>query len=72
MIEKGIFLRWKIIIRWLDGYQMKIEIGGISQYCKKYNRANNKYMRDYNSIKESNYLVYLDTNNLFAWAIFTI
>ncbi|XP_023242503.1 uncharacterized protein LOC111640701 [Centruroides sculpturatus] len=35
----------------------------------KYGKANNKYMKDYDKNKESNYLMYLDANNFYAWAM---
>ena len=31
--------------------------------------ANNKYVSDYNSTKESNDLMYLDVNNLYGYAM---
>ena len=36
---------------------------------KRYSKANNKCMNCYDSIKESNYITYLDANNLYGWAI---
>ena len=38
--------------------------GGIVQYTKRYVSASNKYVSDYDSTKESNYLMHLDVNNL--------
>ena len=38
--------------------------GGIS---KRYSKANNKYLRCYDSIKESKFIMYLDANNLYGW-----
>ena len=44
--------------------------GGITQTVRKYASANNKYMGDrFNPKSESSYLQYLDTNNLYGWAM---
>ena len=43
--------------------------GGISYIPKRYSKANNKYIKCYDSSKESKYIAYLDTNNLYGWAI---
>ena len=43
--------------------------GGISQCCKRYCEANNKYLSNFNSERESNYVMYLDANNLYGWAL---
>ena len=44
--------------------------GGITQAVKRYARANNKYMKDlYNPDEKSMYLLNLDANNLYGWAI---
>ena len=43
--------------------------GGVSMITKRYSKANNKYMKDYDPEKESIYLKYLDANNLYGWAM---
>ena len=43
--------------------------GGISWAIHKYAKANNKYMKNYNKNTISPFLMYLDANNLYGWAI---
>ena len=43
--------------------------GGITQAVKRYAKANNKYMPDYNQDEISKFLQYLDANNLYGWAM---
>ena len=38
--------------------------GGISYIAKRYSKANNKYIKDYDPTKPSIYIQYLDMNNL--------
>ena len=43
--------------------------GGITQLIKKYSSANNKYMPNYNPKVLSNFLMHLDANNLYGYAM---
>ena len=43
--------------------------GGISTITHRHAVANNKYMKGYNPESESSYLMYLDANNLYGWAM---
>ena len=43
--------------------------GVICHAIKRYAKANNYYMKDYNKNKESFYIQYLDTNNLYGMAM---
>ena len=43
--------------------------GGIATAVHKYAKANNKYMKNYNSTKQSTYLMYVDANNLYGYAM---
>ena len=43
--------------------------GGITQAFHRYAAANNPYMDEYDKNKETNYLQYLDANNLYGWAM---
>ena len=40
--------------------------GGISYIAKRYAKANNKYMNDYDPKKLSTFISYLDMNNLYG------
>ena len=44
-------------------------IGGISYIAKRYAKANNKYMSDYDLKKLSAFITYLNINNLYGWAM---
>ena len=43
--------------------------GGTSYIVKRYAKANNKYMNDYDSKKPSKFITYLDMNNLYGWGL---
>ena len=40
--------------------------GGIFYIAKRYAKANNKYMNDYDPKKQSTFISYLDMNNLYG------
>ena len=40
--------------------------GRISYIAKRYAKANNKYMKDFDPKKPSKYILYLDKNNLYG------
>jgi hypothetical protein len=43
--------------------------GGISMASHNYCKANNKYLEDYDPSKPSNYIMYLDANNVYGYAM---
>ena len=45
----------------------KVLRGGISCIDKRYAKANNKYINDYDPKKPSTFITYLDMNNLYGW-----
>ena len=43
---------------------------GICHAIHRYAKVNNKYMKGYNKNTELSYLMYLDANNMYGWAMF--
>ena len=43
--------------------------GGTSYIAKRYSTANNKHMKPYDDNKPIKYIMYLDANNLYDWAM---
>ena len=43
--------------------------GGICNNIHSYSEANNKYMKNDDKNKESSFLMYVDANNLYGWAV---
>ena len=43
--------------------------GGISMVSKRYAKANNPLVEGYNPAEPTNYITYLDANNLYGWAM---
>ena len=55
----------------IDMYQMEEKglRGGVSYIANIYSKPNNKYLSDYEKNKDSSYLIYLDENALYSWAM---
>ena len=55
----------------IDMYQMveKGLRGGVSYIANRYSKQNNEYLSDNDENKDSPYLMYLDVNNLYGWAM---
>ena len=43
--------------------------GGVSYIAKRYVKANNKYMNDYDPEKLSTFIIHLDKINLYGWSM---
>ncbi|GFY04916.1 uncharacterized protein TNCV_2175721 [Trichonephila clavipes] len=70
----AILLHTKVAIELFTDNDMLLFIeksvrGGISQCCNRYAIANNRYMSNFNPDDEIKYLMYLDANNLYGYAM---
>ena len=43
--------------------------GGVSYVSNRYSKANNKYLTSFDPKQESKHIIYLDTNNLYGYAM---
>ena len=74
-------LRWDALLKYTN---IKLELltdcnmylfiekgmrGGISTEMQRYAKANNPHLHDYDPDKETSYILYLDANNLYGWAM---
>ena len=64
----------KVELELLDDYEMLMMVekgirGGVSMISTRYGKANNPYMKDYDTDQPTKYISYLDANNLYGWAM---
>ena len=62
----------KIELEFINGINMHLFIkkgmrGGISYIAKRHSRANNKYVKNYDSTEEDIFIMYFDANSLYGW-----
>ena len=74
-------LSWDVMLKMTDIKLEKISVinkylftekglrGWVSHIAKRYAKANNKYINDYDPKKPSTFISYLDMNNLYGWAM---
>ena len=74
-------LRWDAIFKMtevelevISNIDMYLFVGkrmrrGISYITKRFSKANNKYIKSYDNSKPNKYIMHLDANNLYGWAM---
>ena len=61
--------RAEVKLELIADYTEKGIRNGICPATHRYNKANNKYMKNYDKNGESSCIEYLDENNLYGWAM---
>ena len=46
----------------------KVTRGGISYISNRYSKVNKKYLKSFDSKRESRYIIYIETNNFYGYA----
>ena len=64
----------KVKLELMTDYDMLLMVeqgirGGVSMISKRYGQANNPYMKEYDPKLPTKYVIYLDANNLYGWAM---
>jgi len=69
LLNTGVSLQNMTDLQVLDIMERQKKGGLTFVGAQRHVKANNKYMENYDSNKESNYIMYLDANNLYGWAM---
>ena len=68
----SMFKKDKSRIRIINNIVLMVEKGLRGRICQvihRHAKANNKYVKNYNKDIISSYLIYLDANSLYVWAM---